>query len=287
MVAPLTSNPSDTQVPHHIRNVTAERGIERRTLLMMRVSQACEQQYLDEGVDFFSSEAALEMARTGKAPTSDFLCTARVAPEKADFRPALPLHSKPEFTGEHMTKLTYSEQLKHPNWQRKRLEVLEHYGFRCFCCRSEDKTLHVHHKQYIKGRKAWEYEVENFEALCEDCHEEAHKAKELIDTVIAQYPSLMWHRLASLLVGYGEEFVDPAHWLQITDDFARAGRVAWYMGNLEPQDAFLASQVLCDTDPETFMEMVRERKRQQDDLLQAMERLDEKTRQQPAGEGSN
>lgn len=39
---------------------------------------------------------------------------ARVAPEKADFRPALPLGFLPGVNGTHMTKMSYSEQLKHP-----------------------------------------------------------------------------------------------------------------------------------------------------------------------------
>ena len=49
---------------------------------------------------------------------------ARVAPEKAVFRPALPCVVLPGITEMQVEKLTYIQQLRHPNWQRRRLEVL-------------------------------------------------------------------------------------------------------------------------------------------------------------------
>jgi hypothetical protein len=73
-----------------------------------------------------------------------------------------------------MQELTYSEQLRHPNWQRRRLEMLNAAGFVCQCCKTVDKTLHVHHKQYFKGRMAWEYEDKELLVLCEDCHTQEH-----------------------------------------------------------------------------------------------------------------
>lgn len=73
-----------------------------------------------------------------------------------------------------MPKLTYGEQLKHPNWQRKRLERLTEAKWECESCGAKENTLHVHHRQYIKGRMAWEYENVQLEVLCESCHEDAH-----------------------------------------------------------------------------------------------------------------
>jgi 5-methylcytosine-specific restriction endonuclease McrA len=35
--------------------------------------------------------------------------------------------------------------------------------------------LNVHHRYYIKGRKAWEYENEAFLTLCINCHKEEHE----------------------------------------------------------------------------------------------------------------
>lgn len=67
--------------------------------------------------------------------------------------------------------MTYSEQLKHPNWQKKRLEVLNRDEWTCRICGDTETRLHVHHRSYIKGRKAWDYPNENFTTLCEPCHE--------------------------------------------------------------------------------------------------------------------
>ena len=71
--------------------------------------------------------------------------------------------------------MTYAEQLKHPNWQKKRLEVMSGADFKCQKCKSGDNTLNVHHKKYIRGRKAWQYRIEDFECLCEGCHKFTHE----------------------------------------------------------------------------------------------------------------
>lgn len=132
-----------------------------------------------------------------------------------------------------MAKMAYREQLLHPNWQRKRLEALEHYGFKCNSCSEADKTLHVHHKHYVKGRMAWEYELAELEALCERCHKDAHGTKERLDRVVAQFPSVTWVLLADLLVGYGEDYVSTAEWEFVNSECGQAGRLAWAIaGNL-------------------------------------------------------
>ena len=65
--------------------------------------------------------------------------------------------------------MTYTEKLKDPRWQKKRLEVLERAGWKCMSCGSEDKTLHVHHCVYKKGLDPWDYNA-SLIALCEYCH---------------------------------------------------------------------------------------------------------------------
>lgn len=69
-----------------------------------------------------------------------------------------------------MSSPSYSELLKHPEWQKKRLEILQEHNFTCEMCFCDDKTLHVHHIQYKKGKKPWEYEKQNFMVLCEEFH---------------------------------------------------------------------------------------------------------------------
>lgn len=81
--------------------------------------------------------------------------------------------------------MTYLEQLKHPNWQRRRLEVLSAADFKCSCCGDANNTLNVHHKQYIKGRKAWEYQVGELECLCETCHKKKHTTKDAMEKVFS------------------------------------------------------------------------------------------------------
>ena len=184
--------------------------------------------------------------------------TARLATEKAVFRPALPMCSMPGMTEMHMARMSYAEQLKHPNWQRKRLEVLEHHDFSCRACSSKDKTLHVHHKQYAKGRMAWDYELSNFEALCEDCHKEIHDKKERFDAVLAQFPSDLYDFLADLLVGFGEDYVDPAEWLAADQEVAQAGRLAWHLhGNVKMGECFFAADAFMQLGPDRFIEVLK------------------------------
>lgn len=182
---------------------------------------------------------------------------ARLATEKAVFRPALPTCFMPGMTEMHMARPSYSEQLKHPNWQRKRLQVLEAHDFTCLECRSKEKTLHVHHKQYLKGRMAWEYDDENFEALCEDCHKEMHERRDLLARVIAQFPSSMHDVLAAVLVGFGHEIVGPEFWLEVDSERAHAGKLAWHMADLKKGESLEAADCFMQLNPARFMAALR------------------------------
>lgn len=75
---------------------------------------------------------------------------------------------------------TYYELLKDPQWQRRRLEIMNAANFECDNCGASEKTLTVHHKRYIKGLKPWEYEDQYLICLCEDCHKEHHKIDDII-----------------------------------------------------------------------------------------------------------
>ncbi len=71
--------------------------------------------------------------------------------------------------------MSYSEKLKDPRWQKKRLEILDRDEWRCTECGSKDKTLTVHHGYYEKDKEPWEYDGETLRTLCEGCHEETHE----------------------------------------------------------------------------------------------------------------
>ena len=71
--------------------------------------------------------------------------------------------------------MTYQQKLRHPFWQKKRLELLNLAGWMCQQCKAVDKPLQVHHKNYRKGLNPWEYDLCELESLCEHCHAEEHR----------------------------------------------------------------------------------------------------------------
>lgn len=81
--------------------------------------------------------------------------------------------------------MNYAQQIKHPLWQKKRLEVLEANGYECQECRDDDTTLHVHHPFYKRGAMIWDYAKEELECLCEKCHKERHEIDEKIKKALA------------------------------------------------------------------------------------------------------
>ena len=79
--------------------------------------------------------------------------------------------------------MTYSEKLKDPRWQKKRLEVLNRDQFKCRCCDGEKRTLHVHHIHYTN--EPWDSELLDLVTLCDVCHKEWHRIydKSYSDTI--------------------------------------------------------------------------------------------------------
>ncbi len=66
--------------------------------------------------------------------------------------------------------MTYSDKLKHPKWQKKRLKILDRDGWTCQECGAKDITLHVHHISYFEN--PWDVDDRLLITLCEDCHKE-------------------------------------------------------------------------------------------------------------------
>ena len=64
----------------------------------------------------------------------------------------------------------YSELLRDPKWQKKRLKILERDKFQCRACEATEETLHVHHIIYDYKLKPWEYLDCDLITLCEYCH---------------------------------------------------------------------------------------------------------------------
>lgn len=63
----------------------------------------------------------------------------------------------------------YQQQLRSPQWQKRRLAELNRTSFKCECCGAADHELQVHHLKYTSDHPAsvpdgW------LEVLCDDCH---------------------------------------------------------------------------------------------------------------------
>jgi hypothetical protein len=65
---------------------------------------------------------------------------------------------------------TYSELLKDPRWQKRRLEVLDRDKFECQLCLDSLRTLHIHHKTYNKNGAPWDVPSSELITYCEECH---------------------------------------------------------------------------------------------------------------------
>lgn len=70
-----------------------------------------------------------------------------------------------------MPKSDFFGLMRHPKWQKRRLEMFELCGFTCTACQSQESELHVHHKIYRMGAKPWEYDDMELTVLCKRCHE--------------------------------------------------------------------------------------------------------------------
>lgn len=81
---------------------------------------------------------------------------------------------------------TYSEKLKDPRWQKKRLQLLESAWFMCESCGDTEQTLHVHHGYYEKNLDPWDYPDRAYLVLCSRCHEKWHMYKANIDHYVCR-----------------------------------------------------------------------------------------------------
>lgn len=73
---------------------------------------------------------------------------------------------------------TYSDKLRDPRWQKKRLEILERDGWKCKGCGDKKSTLNVHHLYYEAYKDPWDYPDKALKTLCEKCHEDEHFLEE-------------------------------------------------------------------------------------------------------------
>ena len=101
----------------------------------------------------------------------------------------------------------YSEKLKDPRWQKKRLEVLNAAGWCCQECAAQDQTLAVHHSWYPLGKEPWEVEGDLLLALCPRHHQERQELEQHIFVGIARRLCLLNLRCLRAVDGDGASSV--------------------------------------------------------------------------------
>lgn len=96
---------------------------------------------------------------------------------------------------------TYSQKLRDPRWQRRRLEVLEAAKFACSDCGGHQEELHVHHRRYRRGVNPWEYPDHELEVLCKTCHFAACNLRDHLEDSIGTMDSSSLEALCGFAAG--------------------------------------------------------------------------------------
>lgn len=69
--------------------------------------------------------------------------------------------------------IPYWQQLRMPEWFKRREEVFKVKGRKCSRC-GATKNLIIHHVSYLPNKYAWEYKMKYYEVLCDRCHKKIH-----------------------------------------------------------------------------------------------------------------
>lgn len=76
-------------------------------------------------------------------------------------------------------KEKYIELLQDDRWIQKRNVIYKRDNYRCLRCGIGNKTLHVHHKVYIRNAFPWDIDDRHLMTVCSNCHESIHKSKKI------------------------------------------------------------------------------------------------------------
>ena len=142
----------------------------------------------------------------------------------------------------------YKSQYLHPKWQKRRLEILEAAGYQCQTCDDTEKTLHVHHKRYIKGRDVWDYADDDLEVLCADCHKHEHWQRDELNKMVSTMCSEQVADLLCIIAGmksYALEIADDElnNWRSLNSN---AVEVGYIVGSLTSDRCCSEAAMLAD-----------------------------------------
>ena len=107
-----------------------------------------------------------------------------------------------------MEKKSYSELLRDPLWQKKRLKILERDNFTCQNCSDTKNELHIHHFKYYG--KPWEAEDNDLITYCKECHEFITRyngsIKEYLSEISKIYPHSVMLKICHIMwcLSYGD-----------------------------------------------------------------------------------
>ncbi len=98
--------------------------------------------------------------------------------------------------------IDYSDKLRDPRWQKKRLEILQRDEWNCQRCHDMESMLVVHHRRYLLDTEPWDYPDELLVTLCESCHEEERVTRpdsesDLLDMLRVLFFADDIHRIAN------------------------------------------------------------------------------------------
>lgn len=74
-----------------------------------------------------------------------------------------------------MAKQIYSEKLKHPKWQMRRLEIMKRDKATCQICGDKETELHIHHLKYTG--EPWDAPNQDLQTVCKCCHNSIEQLK--------------------------------------------------------------------------------------------------------------
>jgi len=103
-----------------------------------------------------------------------------------------------------MTSEEYSQKLRDPRWQKKRLHIMERDDWTCQKCFDADSTLVVHHRRYLPDKEPWDYPDYLLITLCEECHDQERETRPDVesDLLAMLRPLFLADDLHSLALGF-------------------------------------------------------------------------------------
>lgn len=124
--------------------------------------------------------------------------------------------------------MNYSEKLKSPLWQKKRLEILQRDNFTCQLCSDTETELQVHHLKY--SGEPQDAPNEDLQTLCKYCHSLIEHLKDVLE--LNEVVKVKKFREKIILTSTKYTFIYTIRSNKIIDDFLVFERNSTVLKNL-------------------------------------------------------